>query len=54
LDGAAWNVEPFLPGFVKEYEIKENGRTSIIMKKPFYSIGDQPFFQPFIPYDCEL
>jgi hypothetical protein len=54
LDGAAWNLEPFPPGFVKEYEIKANGKTSIIMKKPFYNIGDQPFFKPFIPYDCEL
>jgi hypothetical protein len=54
LDGAAWNLEPFLPGFVKEYEIKANGRTSIVMKKPFYNIGDRPFFKPFIPYDCEL
>jgi hypothetical protein len=54
LDGAAWNLEPFLPGFVKEYEIKANGKTSIIMKKSFYNIGDRPFFKPFIPYDCEL
>lgn len=54
LDGAVWNVGPFLPGFVEEHEIKANGRTNIRMKKSFYNIGDRPFFKPFIPYDCEL
>jgi hypothetical protein len=54
LDGAAWNLEPFTPGCVEEYEIDESGRATIKMKKPFYSIGDKPYFKPLIPYDCEL
>jgi hypothetical protein len=53
LDGAAWKLEPFPPGRVEEYEVEKNGRTRAVMRNQFYDIGDRPFFEPFIPYDCE-
>jgi hypothetical protein len=53
LNGAAWKLEPFPPGYVEEYKIEENGRTNIVMKKQFYSIGDKPYFKPLVSFDCE-
>lgn len=51
LDGAAWKLEPFPPGYVEEYEVEETGRTKAVVKKQFYNIGDRPFFKPLISYD---
>ncbi|XP_069690167.1 asparagine synthetase [glutamine-hydrolyzing] isoform X1 [Periplaneta americana] len=51
LDGAVWKLEPFPPGCVEEYEVKENSRTKVVMKKSFYNIGDRPYFKPLVPYE---
>ncbi|XP_021920732.1 asparagine synthetase [glutamine-hydrolyzing] isoform X2 [Zootermopsis nevadensis] len=51
VNGEIPNLEPFPPGCVEDYEINETGRTTFVMKKAFYSIGNKPYFKPLIPYE---
>nr|XP_018901104.1 PREDICTED: asparagine synthetase [glutamine-hydrolyzing] [Bemisia tabaci] len=44
-------VKQFPPGHVAEYSINSNGTVTLVSEKPFYRIGKEPLFKPFVPFE---
>lgn len=51
VNGEGGLLQPFPPGTFEEYDIAEDGRTTLVRKQSYYTPGDRPAFKPFIPYE---
>ncbi|XP_030751059.1 asparagine synthetase [glutamine-hydrolyzing] [Sitophilus oryzae] len=51
LNGFKKMLEPFPPGTFEEYDILENGTVKLVQSQRYFSPGDRPSFQPFLPYE---
>ncbi|XP_046999489.1 asparagine synthetase [glutamine-hydrolyzing] [Schistocerca americana] len=51
LEGTAWKLEPFPPGVVEAYQIRDDGTTTLLQSEKYYNIGSKPAAKPFVPYD---
>lgn len=50
LNGEGKTLEPFPPGTFEEYDLLEDGKVKLVRSQKYFSPGDKPSFEPFLPY----